>query len=179
MHRSRFSVRDFNQYTTQPTTVSKALEVKTSVVVAQEFKNIVWRLPILLWTSYFFILCHRIILLKYFFRKRLEIDFYSGSTNSSQTGGYYSSGSSLGAPQSYSSHNHSSLPRSSGHRSSFIGKQSTSSRAASFDDDDDDDGFYDNIPVCIHHYYCCWCCCYCYGPLFKIFSWNHDDSKGL
>uniref|UniRef100_A0A915C4M7 Supervillin n=1 Tax=Parascaris univalens TaxID=6257 RepID=A0A915C4M7_PARUN len=71
-----------------------------------------------------------------------------GSANSSQTGGYYSSGSSLGAPSSYApSHQHSSLPRSSasGTRGSLIGKQSTSSRPGSFEDEDD--GFYDNIPI--------------------------------
>lgn len=71
-----------------------------------------------------------------------------GSANSSQTGGYYSSGSSLGAPSSYApSHQHSSLPRSSasGTRGSLVGKQSTSSRPGSFEDEDD--GFYDNIPI--------------------------------
>ncbi|VDK53850.1 unnamed protein product [Gongylonema pulchrum] len=68
-----------------------------------------------------------------------------GSANSSQTGGYYSSGSSLGAPSSYASHNQSSLPRSPGHRGSLVGKHSMSSRAVSFEDEDD--GFYDNIQV--------------------------------
>ncbi|KHN80649.1 hypothetical protein Tcan_09901 [Toxocara canis] len=72
--------------------------------------------------------------------------FFLCSANSSQAGGYYSSGSSLGAPSSYTpSHHQSSLPRSStsGRRGSLIGKQSTSSRPASFEDEDD--GFYDNI----------------------------------
>ncbi|VDM97947.1 unnamed protein product [Thelazia callipaeda] len=69
-----------------------------------------------------------------------------GSTNSSQTGGYYSSGSSLGLPSSYASHhNHSSASRSSVHRGSIPGKLSLSSRTASIDDEDD--GFYDNILI--------------------------------
>uniref|UniRef100_A0A183V259 TPR_REGION domain-containing protein n=1 Tax=Toxocara canis TaxID=6265 RepID=A0A183V259_TOXCA len=81
------------------------------------------------------------------------ISVSSGSANSSQAGGYYSSGSSLGAPSSYTpSHHQSSLPRSStsGRRGSLIGKQSTSSRPASFEDEDD--GFYDNIQINEHRF---------------------------
>ncbi|VDK53507.1 unnamed protein product [Anisakis simplex] len=74
-----------------------------------------------------------------------------GSTNSSQTGGYYSSGSSLGAQSSYatSTNQSSSLQRSSGsgHRGSLNGKQSMCSRPTSVGDDDEDDGFYDNIQI--------------------------------
>uniref|UniRef100_A0A1I7VMT7 Bm3820 n=1 Tax=Loa loa TaxID=7209 RepID=A0A1I7VMT7_LOALO len=66
-----------------------------------------------------------------------------GSTNSSQTGGYYS-GSSLGAQSSYASpNNHLSTPHPSGNRGPLLGKQSVSSWTASLDEEDD--GFYDNI----------------------------------
>ncbi|KAM3721689.1 DNA ligase [Dirofilaria immitis] len=69
----------------------------------------------------------------------------SGSTNSSQTGGYYSSGSSLGAQSSYPSpSSHSSIPHSSVNRESVLRKQSIPSHIVSLDEDD---GFYDNIQI--------------------------------
>uniref|UniRef100_A0A915PNR6 Uncharacterized protein n=1 Tax=Setaria digitata TaxID=48799 RepID=A0A915PNR6_9BILA len=69
-----------------------------------------------------------------------------GSANSSQTGGYYSSASSLGAPSSYASpNNHSLMPNLPGNRGPVLRKQSMSSRTASVDEEDD--GFYDNIQV--------------------------------
>lgn len=72
----------------------------------------------------------------------------TGSTNSSQTGGYYSSGSSLGLQSSYTtSNNHLSVPPHSpgNRRKSITAKQSVSSRTPSLDEEDD--GFYDNIQV--------------------------------
>ncbi|VDO40378.1 unnamed protein product [Onchocerca flexuosa] len=67
-----------------------------------------------------------------------------GSTNSSQTGGYYSSGSSLGAQSSYASPR-SSIPHSPGNREPILRKMSVSSHVASLDEEDD--GFYDNIQM--------------------------------
>ncbi|VDK81879.1 unnamed protein product [Litomosoides sigmodontis] len=70
----------------------------------------------------------------------------AGSTNSSQTGGYYSSGSSLGAQSSYASrNNHLSIPSNSICNRGMVTltKQPLSSEAANFEEEDD--GFYDNI----------------------------------
>lgn len=69
----------------------------------------------------------------------------AGSTNSSQTGGYYSSNSSLGAQSS--PNNRLSIPSHSvGSRGMVtLTKQSLSSEAANFEEEDD--GFYDNILV--------------------------------
>uniref|UniRef100_A0A0N5ASA1 INCENP_ARK-bind domain-containing protein n=1 Tax=Syphacia muris TaxID=451379 RepID=A0A0N5ASA1_9BILA len=67
----------------------------------------------------------------------------TGSANSSQTGGYFSSGSSLGTSSFHTSQRQPSVPRKLGRQPSLVGAQSLSSQAVSVEDEDD--GFYDNI----------------------------------
>ncbi|VDN50303.1 unnamed protein product [Dracunculus medinensis] len=68
------------------------------------------------------------------------------SANSSQTGGYCSSGSLEAQSSSVITNHQPSLPPSCGKKSSPIGKQSISSHAQSIEDDEDD-GFYDNLQL--------------------------------